>query len=159
MYRLTATCPPWVRPYRHGATKADHAERGEGNLTISRETLTWGALGPPGISRGSRLSGHPPGSRPEELAIQQPNVHAQLWRQPKEKGYLHRSVANCKHKWPLSAKNTPFLYKIPLTQPRHAICMPRTARDPALPIHLGLILLALFECDNANKILASECGC
>lgn len=41
----------------------------------------------------------------------QPNVHAQLWRQPKEKGYLHWSVANCKHKWSFSAKTLIFCIK------------------------------------------------
>lgn len=33
------------------------------------------------------------------------------------KGYLHRSVANWKHKWSLGGKNTQFLYKILITQP------------------------------------------
>lgn len=92
-----------------GTTKTDHAEGGKGNLTKSKETLIWGAYGPPGISRGTQHWLSPLSilmtsgvGCPTPMA--QSNVHTHPWRQPKENGYLHWSVRSWKYKWSFSQK-------------------------------------------------------
>lgn len=54
-------------------------------------------------------------------------------------------------------KNPQFLYEIMITQPRHAI-LPHSLRDQAFHMYLRLILWALLQCHNENKIMAFKCS-
>lgn len=58
----------------------------------------------------------------------------------------------------LVQKTLSFLYDIMVIQPRQMICMPHALRDQALHIHLYLILWALLQCHNENKITAFKCS-